>query len=649
VQSLVLDVRERLVGAVVEGTAGVRYHLRELHGEGGQGWVYRARYDDADGFWVVVKVLRPEGVQTEALDRFQREAEVLRLLGAMATPNPNIVRFYDHGLAAVETARHGEARLPFTVLEFVDGPSLARVIEANGGFGLPIVRVRRIMKQVARALHTVHGHRIVHRDLKPSNILLTQTQGQEVAKVTDFGLVKLPELRAQRTATVAGASLGYAPPEQYEMGNRRVCPQTDVFAFATILFEALSGSEAYPFRPGDNPLRVVARMLSDERPSLARVSATLPRELRERPDLAQALDVEIARATSPDPALRHGSIRELWERVEPLLLDASVRGPAVVPDEASFEVVVAFSAPPAPPPPAPEWRVVGRAMTGERLRAATFSGDGKTVVAVGAHGLYRFQAGVWSSVHLPGGVDARFVRGLGRTPSGDLLLYGDAGLAVVQAPSGASERLVVPDRDVTLLGAVADDQGIAFVGERLSRPVGALVELPTRGAPRVHTIEGTLRLHSVARLAVGSLVVCGTHGALAEVDPVGQRAIAWARTGHLYAVTAASDGGAFAVGSGGHALRISPPTVLPGLSVPPTATLEAVQTTRDLTCVVVDGQGVAWAGGGQARLCARRANVWARVPIDGAWQGPILAVWRRDASVLVLGEDGLVVQGTGIA
>jgi hypothetical protein len=288
-------------------------------------------------------------------------------------------------------------------------------------------------------------------------------------------------------------------------------------------------------------------------------------------------------------------------------------------------------------------------MTGERLRSAAFSPDGKGLVAVGAHGLYRFHGGVWSSVQLPTGLDARFVRGVARTPSGDLLLYGDAGLAVVQAPSGQSERLPVPDRDVTLLGACVDEQGVALVGERLSRPVGVVVELPTRGAPRVHTLEGTLRLHAVARLAVGSLLVCGTHGALVEVDSSGQRTIAWARTGHLYAVAAAGDGGGFAVGSGGHALRISPPTVLPGLSVPPTATLEAVQTTRDLTCVVADPQGVAWAAGGQARLCARRGNVWTRVVIDGPWQGSIVAVWRRDGGVIVVGEDGLVIQGTNIA
>src|SRR5262249_35832374 len=126
--------------------------------------------------------------------------------------------------------------------------------------------------------------------------------------------------------SIAGASLGYAPPEQYEMGNNRVSAQTDVFSFASVLYEVLCGTEAFPLRHGDSPLRVVARMLTGERPSLSRVHATVPRELRDRPDLTTALDREIGRALSADPAVRHGSIRELWEQVEPLLDEAMSRG-----------------------------------------------------------------------------------------------------------------------------------------------------------------------------------------------------------------------------------------------------------------------------------------------------------------------------------
>src|SRR5262249_30691122 len=154
--------------------------------------------------------LRPDGLTPDTLKRFEREAEVLRMLASVPAPNPNIVRFYDYGAHPVHS-RTEEAFLPFITLEYVEGQTLNKVIRAHGGFGLPVARARRIMKQVARALHSVHDQRIIHRDLKPSNILLSQLQGQEVAKVTDFGIVKLPQLAAFRTATVAGASMGYAP------------------------------------------------------------------------------------------------------------------------------------------------------------------------------------------------------------------------------------------------------------------------------------------------------------------------------------------------------------------------------------------------------------------------------------------------------
>ncbi|MEJ7734156.1 MAG: serine/threonine-protein kinase [Polyangiaceae bacterium] len=648
------EVRERLLGKAIEGSGNIKYHLRQVLGEGGQGWVYRANYDDPDGFWIVVKVLRPEGVQEESLKRFEREAEVLRMLGSVPNPNPNIVRFYDYGVHVIDTP-DGELPLPFLVLEYVDGQTLGKVMHAAGGFGLPVVRARRIMKQVARALATVHERRIVHRDLKPSNILLTQLQGQEVAKVTDFGLVKLPELSAHRTATVAGASLGYAPPEQYEMGNNRVSVKTDVFSFAAILFEALAGNEAFPCSAGDNPLRIVARMLGGERPALARVSATVPHELRDRPELIAALDREIARAVSPDPALRHTDIRELWEAVEPILRDAHVGTDArSAPSVGGSTSGVGGRATPSPPtPPSRElagqerpsgadavsgpafgWRAVGRPMTGERLRAAVLGSD-HGVVAVGAHGLYHFARGVWSALHLPAGIDARFIRGIHRMPGGELLLYGDSAFALVLSPAGVAERIPIADRDVTLLGAWVGPNEIAFAGERLSRPVGVTVEVP-RGSPAmVRNVEGSSRLHALTRLvagrpagapgsdrrgppsqAGGALVACGSHGDLFASDGGAMRPIPWGRSGHLYSIAAAPDGGAYCVGSGGHALRVWRPPTFGEASAWSTATLEAVQTTRDLTQVVVDEGGTGWAVGGQARLLQRRQGVWARIPLD---------------------------------
>ena len=64
-----VPLRDSLSGTVLRGTGGVSYHLRECIGEGGQGWVFRANWDDPSGMVVIVKVLRPDIVATEALRR----------------------------------------------------------------------------------------------------------------------------------------------------------------------------------------------------------------------------------------------------------------------------------------------------------------------------------------------------------------------------------------------------------------------------------------------------------------------------------------------------------------------------------------------------------------------------------------------------
>jgi serine/threonine protein kinase len=167
-----LALRDTLPGQVLRGSDGVAYHLRERIGEGGQGWVFKANWDQPGGFVVIVKVLRPDAVTREALARFEREAQVLRMLSQQPRPNPHIVRFFDHATAKIRPPGSNDPiPLPFTVLEYVNGSSLEQVqIETRRG-GLPVERVRRIVRQVVLALEQVHGQKVVHRDLKPSNIL----------------------------------------------------------------------------------------------------------------------------------------------------------------------------------------------------------------------------------------------------------------------------------------------------------------------------------------------------------------------------------------------------------------------------------------------------------------------------------------------
>jgi eukaryotic-like serine/threonine-protein kinase len=637
-------LRDHLVGHVLQGTDGVRFHLRELIGEGGQGWIYKGNYDEADGIPIVVKILRPDGATEDTLRRFQREAAVLRQLGAQANPNPNLVRFYDHGIAQLSPPNsppRDTVALPFTVLEYVHGVTLAQIIEEQKGTGLATGRTRRLLRQVAWALTSVHAQNIIHRDLKPSNILVTTQHGTEVVKVTDFGLAKLTDLNVQKTTMLAGASLGYAPPEQYEKGNERVTPRTDVFSFATILYECLTGTAAFGYRPGENALRLIERMVTGPRPSLVQNAQALSQGLRESSQVLAELDAHLARATQPQPEARPATIREFWDSVEPLLRTAS---------ETSLAPPVAIALVARPRPiesisPAPEtssgrfkFRTLGGLPRPDSLRAAIITPDGRDAFALGTLGAYRWSGAGWTLVPLPGWLDHGVLHGMAALPDAGLLLYGERGTVLALSSTGEAHPWRLPEDDVKLRAALVDRSGIILVGGRRSRPKGACVEASFGRPPTVRTIETTATLQGIARLSSGAVIACGDDGALVRLDVATSAVISWARTGHLLAIAPRSDGGAFVVGSGGHALS---------LSANLQASLEAVQTTRDLTSVAIAQDGTAWASSTHRRILQRRGTTWARVPldVDMGESASILTVQPLFDTIRAVASDGQLLEG----
>jgi eukaryotic-like serine/threonine-protein kinase len=639
-------LRDRLVGTILRGTDGIRFHLRELIGEGGQGWIFRGNYDEPDGMHIVVKLLRPDSVTEDTLRRFQREAEVLRRLGGQANPNPNLVRFYDHGVARLtppNASPNEWVDLPFTVLEYVRGSTLSHLIRGEGGKGMEPQRTRRLLRQVSGALSFIHAQNIVHRDLKPSNILVADDHGLEIAKVTDFGLAKLVDFTLQRTMMLAGASLGYAPPEQYEKGNDRVSARTDVFSMAAIMFECLTGNMAFPVFMGETPTMVFQRLMTAPRPSLAANATLLHAVLAERHNLVTMLDAEIARATQADPAKRHGSIREFWEAVEPALRGAAE--PSVVPHPSPL-IQTPPLAPPArggsgrpsaPPVETMAFRILSELPRKERLRTGVIAQDGKEAFALGSLGVYRWSAGsAWSQV--PISIEAERLRGLAIMQGAGLLCFGDRGLVVAVSPAGATQHWALADQDLDLHGALVDRVGIVLVGQRRSSPAAVAVDATYGRPPAVRTVEIGHRLRSVARLSQGGVLACGEDGALARIDTQTAAAIPWGRTGHLLSIAARADGGAHAVGSGGHALSISPSLQ---------ANLEAVQTTRDLLHVAVAPDGTAWASATDQRILRREGKTWVRIPLGLELDEKlsILTLMPSVDTVIALTHDGRILEG----
>jgi serine/threonine-protein kinase len=265
---------DRTVARLVGG----RYEITGLLASGGMGEVYAAR-DTVLDRRVALKLLRPSlGVDADFVERFRGEA-----MAAARLTHPNIVQVYDWG-----RSEDGSA---YMAMEYVDGQNLREILSAKGRLRPSVAA--RISAQVCAALETARRAGIVHRDIKPENILVTP-EGQ--VKVADFGLARA---LASSRATQAGVVLGtaaYLSPEQVE--GRPTDHRADQYALGVMLYEMLAGVP--PFR-GDNPVVVAYKRVAEDVPS-ARAT---------HPDVPEALDAIVARATARRPEDRFPSPGEM--------------------------------------------------------------------------------------------------------------------------------------------------------------------------------------------------------------------------------------------------------------------------------------------------------------------------------------------------
>jgi len=141
------------------------YEIVAPVGKGGMGEVYRGT-DTRLGRPVAIKISA-----REFSDRFEREARAISALN-----HPHVCTLYDVGVN-------------YLVMEFVEGDTLSKIIERGP---IPLDKALQYATQIVDALAAAHAKGIIHRDLKPGNIILTRNG----IKVLDFGLAKLPQVRA---------------------------------------------------------------------------------------------------------------------------------------------------------------------------------------------------------------------------------------------------------------------------------------------------------------------------------------------------------------------------------------------------------------------------------------------------------------------
>jgi serine/threonine protein kinase len=282
-----------------------RYRLLKSLGVGGQAEVFKANYSGPGGFerTVVVKRILPGNCEDpEFLRMFAAEAKILGMLH-----HPNVVQAYDVG------EMNGTL---FLVLEYVDGPSLGRLLRAlrSAQHPLPLAVAAYFARELCLALDYVHGLRnsdgtplnVIHRDVTPSNVALTSTGS---LKLLDFGIAKYDSSGVQTQHRALKGKPAYLAPEAID--GREVDGRVDLFSTGVILHELLTLS---PLFGADHELTILHKVMQMP---IARPSAS-------RPDVPPALDAIVMKALERDPDCRYATAAQMARDLDEFVVGAQL-------------------------------------------------------------------------------------------------------------------------------------------------------------------------------------------------------------------------------------------------------------------------------------------------------------------------------------
>lgn len=285
-----------------------RYKLLRVIGNGGMAQVYLAR-DIILERDVAVKLLAHTFTNdADSLRRFKREAASTTELS-----HENIVSIFDVG----------EDDNPYIVMEYIGGEDLKSYIKTN--HPIPNSIVVNIMDQVLDAISYAHHHGTIHRDIKPQNILMN-TDG--TVKVTDFGIaLAISQHSITQTNSLLG-SVHYMSPEQAKGGM--ATHSSDIYSLGILLYELLTGE--VPFN-GETPVSIALKHFQEDLPSIR----------KKNPNVPQALENVVLKATVKEPSLRYQSVDEMHQDLKTALDPSRLNEKKFVPEDINDSKTIMMS------------------------------------------------------------------------------------------------------------------------------------------------------------------------------------------------------------------------------------------------------------------------------------------------------------------
>jgi serine/threonine protein kinase len=211
-------VGERLLEAQTIRKVG-KYHITGRIGSGAAATVFSALHPELD-VEVALKMLTHTLVHRKGFaKRFKQEARSVANLN-----HEHIVRVYD------TEAAYGTH---FIVMERLRGTLLEDILESRTR--LAWGAIRRILKEVCRALHYSHEKDLLHRDIKPSNVFLTEDRR---VKILDFGIAVAKNSVADDGGMLLGTPY-YMSPEQIR--GDALDGRTDLYSLGIVAYELVTG------------------------------------------------------------------------------------------------------------------------------------------------------------------------------------------------------------------------------------------------------------------------------------------------------------------------------------------------------------------------------------------------------------------------